>query len=138
MQCVISYVKRRFWFWLTRLNYVFLSVATCSAFIILISKLIKRHSKAKRSLIHERCDESEGLSSTKGASNAHAKKICFFRINYLLRATKCCLLIWALKISKTFFNNFNVLDSPKRAKVTENRDFSWKWPVFCLNVFIIN
>ena len=37
-----------------------------------------------------------------------------------------------------FFKNFNVFECcPEGAKVTENKDFSSKWLVFCQNVFMI-
>ena len=37
------------------------------------------------------------------------------------------------KIEK-IFKNFNVFDCHQGAKVTENKDFSWKWLVFCQNL----
>jgi len=36
--------------------------------------------------------------------------------------------------SKKFVKNFNVLVFPQVAKFTGNRDFSWKWPVFCHSI----
>jgi len=50
--------------------YASASMASCDRSLIVISKFLERHSKAKRRapaysralLIHERCDETEGLS----------------------------------------------------------------------------